>query len=646
MTSQSPIGLTPVSGGDMTIEAALRASAADADSASTGEGAVAKPAIPDHVRADPRFKEFVEELPMEVDLQMRAAEIDRRNLAAAELVAERKRAAEAAAQETMRSDASKPTSSISARRSESVTLGGDMLRHDQRFVLLNLAGRQLNPKSRRPALRILGMFQSPEHARQHVARLQSLGACGDVDLHLVAAQRPFLIPMTREQMQNQEFVLAEIKARQAEYAEYRRSGKESLDKSVESHQQGARGTSAFAAKIKSRQRVNAAREKLLEAAAVAKADNKSIGDVLSARKPSSLMTTAASALPRNARARNAKMRMREAARPDIMKAAAEARKARKAEAEAAKAAEKAAKATESDKTTESDKATESETAIARLGTGDESPEALAATARAREEIAAQSAHEDLRKIVDAVPEAARLASQRFAVVAFLLDYSEAALNLTTDPKPACCVYAAFSSVEDAEKYIETTASRHETDFHLDVVDMYEWLHPEDVDDEQLTEVYRDPELNRIMNARKREKQRLEDFGAFCKAVGQETPLTDVVLKNRETGEVEVSASSVASGWKDITLVQKDSKTGEVLAEQPPEEGRRIITTETPLNEVFKDLNNNDSAGSGSGTSSGFRDGVTPTLAGEDEQKIVAGFAEADSLQDRLMKARAERAAAV
>jgi hypothetical protein len=147
-----------------------------------------------------------------------------------------------------------------------------------------------------------------------------------------------------------------------------------------------------------------------------------------------------------------------------------------------------------------------------------------------------------------------------------------------------------------------------------------------------------------MNARKREKQRLGDFEAFCAAVGQETPTTDVVLKNRETGEVEVSNTNHA-GWNNITLTQHDSKTGEALAEQPPEMGRRVVTTDSNLAEIFGTATEQTPTTQPVQNSTQTNNDVTQAaLVTEpmNDGNLESLVQSADASQDRLMRAKMGR----
>lgn len=598
--------------GDASLETimaagdALEAAGGDVGIATTGEGGGGMPNIPDSVKANPRFTEFTTEMPIGEDMTKRVIEMDRRYEVASELQQKKILAAAAAASTkpplvgdntngANGSSGGGGGASQASRRDVAVTPGGDnMLLPNQQFALINMASRHLNPRSKRPALRILGLFESPQHAHAHASKLHKLGAT-DVDLHMVPAQRPFLIPTSKTM--DAADVLREITARQSEHAEFQARGETSLRSNVTARKQGDTGTSAYAAKIKSRQNTNVAREQMLDAVQQAEIEQRVIGDVLEERLKAKAKANGGgkggggggTTISRAQQAKNlAARRIYAIKHPDVGKAAADVRKAAKGTKPSAKPSDGASNDAKSF----------------------EIPFAL---------------------LAESMPEQAVVLSQRFAVVAFLLDYSERVLKLEADPMPAACVYAAFASVDEAEQYIEKTAGRHETQFHLDVVEMYQWLHPEDVDDNQLTEVYRDPELNKIMNARKREKQRLEDFDAFCKDIKQETPVTEIEVVNRETGETKVT-SNVESGWKNVTLTQQDSKTGEPI-DDAPVIGRRVVSCATTIDEMQQMFP----------APSAEEKAATAADDAAKDIELTKLLASADASQDRLMAARTARA---
>jgi hypothetical protein len=166
MSSEVPVVTTPATEAEAVT-----------DSGGGGGGSV-KPKIPEHVKNDPRFAEFVEEMPVNVDMTMRAEEIDRRYMAATKLHRDANNVTPALDDSTVIEELTRGASNpimaqttLASKRAEAVTFGGEFLRSDQQFVLVNLAGRFLNPRSKRPAVRILGLFPSADHAKAHAAKI-------------------------------------------------------------------------------------------------------------------------------------------------------------------------------------------------------------------------------------------------------------------------------------------------------------------------------------------------------------------------------------------------------------------------------------------------------------------------------------------
>ena len=71
-----------------------------------------------------------------------------------------------------------------------------------------------------------------------------------------------------------------------------------------------------------------------------------------------------------------------------------------------------------------------------------------------------------------------------------------------NPEPGIIIWGLFEDSETAKAWIQNEAQSRVTTCHLDVVDCYEWLHPQDVDVEKVTEVYRSKGLTAVMQKRK------------------------------------------------------------------------------------------------------------------------------------------------
>lgn len=177
-------------------------------------------------------------------------------------------------------------------------------------------------------------------------------------------------------------------------------------------------------------------------------------------------------------------------------------------------------------------------------------------AKALRNIAVKKFKEEERHIAQALGNDARKGGQMWAVVSFLCDSTPEVLAGREDPEPLIRVYGCFPTPEDAETYRKSLADDVKN-YDMDVVMMYEWLFPEDVDLEKLKELYRNENQNEIMNMRKSKKTELASFEKWCKSEGIDAPETIV----EEDGEVSKTSNTtdvinvtIKSG---DALVQKD-----------------------------------------------------------------------------------------
>ena len=74
------------------------------------------------------------------------------------------------------------------------------------------------------------------------------------------------------------------------------------------------------------------------------------------------------------------------------------------------------------------------------------------------------------------------------------------------------VYRCCSSEAEADAFIRNVAAGEVTDFDIDVVNSCEWVYPQQASGEKIRkEVYRDPELGKIMTSHKTSGSRVADF---------------------------------------------------------------------------------------------------------------------------------------
>jgi hypothetical protein len=121
----------------------------------------------------------------------------------------------------------------------------------------------------------------------------------------------------------------------------------------------------------------------------------------------------------------------------------------------------------------------------------------------------------------AIPRNSEVRMQHFAVVSFILDDDEPD---DSKQEPAVLVWGVTETECAAKDLIKTDLADEAPDVHLDVVAMYEWLYPTEVDPEQIAEEYRDVRLDELMQHRKTESRRVASFRKKCAAEGYEAPL--------------------------------------------------------------------------------------------------------------------------
>ncbi len=117
-----------------------------------------------------------------------------------------------------------------------------------------------------------------------------------------------------------------------------------------------------------------------------------------------------------------------------------------------------------------------------------------------------------------VPRAAELRTQSVAVVSILPDVEEESPELQ---QPALLLWDVFDSDGAARDAIKSMLATVARDVHLDVVLMYEWLPLTGLDLQQIKEEFRDESLTNIMQARKDEGLRVEQYRVLCEQRGQE-----------------------------------------------------------------------------------------------------------------------------
>jgi hypothetical protein len=119
--------------------------------------------------------------------------------------------------------------------------------------------------------------------------------------------------------------------------------------------------------------------------------------------------------------------------------------------------------------------------------------------------------------------------QHFAVVSVLHDHAE---PVPDEQQPGVCIWAVFDTEKEALAHVRENLSKKVFEYHLDIVALYEWLFPTNVDLSQLEEEYRTPELDEIMRHRKKEKENVENFRRLCEQRNEVVP--EIVIGSDHT----------------------------------------------------------------------------------------------------------------
>lgn len=122
-----------------------------------------------------------------------------------------------------------------------------------------------------------------------------------------------------------------------------------------------------------------------------------------------------------------------------------------------------------------------------------------------------------------VPRNAEVRNQVVAVISVLLD-ADVAL---AEAQPGVVVWGIYESEEAAKTAITRRHALTVTDMHLEVVQLYEWLCPAEVQRnlDDIEEVFRDETLTELIRQRKNEKRNVKAFRNMCGE--RAAPLIDV-----------------------------------------------------------------------------------------------------------------------
>lgn len=174
-----------------------------------------------------------------------------------------------------------------------------------------------------------------------------------------------------------------------------------------------------------------------------------------------------------------------------------------------------------------------------------------------------------------------LRNQKVAVISIIDDITQTVLKGIEDPEPIIIIWGCFEDEDQAKHYIYYTSQEKVRDVSLDIVNMYEWVFPTKIDVENIQEKYRDETLDKVMKARKTNKNNVLKFEEWQKQQGMDVPTLEInAHKDEKSGdivtkvkqlekpgtEMEVAVPSRSNG-KFETLTHNRNKFNEYVFEQ-------------------------------------------------------------------------------
>ncbi len=124
-----------------------------------------------------------------------------------------------------------------------------------------------------------------------------------------------------------------------------------------------------------------------------------------------------------------------------------------------------------------------------------------------------------------------LRGQKFAIIIILMDVSKDVLAGKDDAEPAVLIIDCLDTLREAEEYMGTLKN-YVFYTNIFIVDMYEWLAPDDIVMDEINEKYRNPEQDRLMREKKNQKYELEKYEKEQELEGKEIKAIEVTKESK------------------------------------------------------------------------------------------------------------------
>ena len=208
-------------------------------------------------------------------------------------------------------------------------------------------------------------------------------------------------------------------------------------------------------------------------------------------------------------------------------------------------------------------------------TGKTSKNRKHAHTKVRESIIKKKFTEDVgdMDISDPLHSNIKISGQEYVVIMVMLDKTPH----NAVKEPAIAILAAFNTEMDAEHYAKYTAASQYPDSDISVVCICSWCFPENIDYEQVKEVYRNEKLNDIMSTRKTQQQMSKQFEQWCTENKQSPNYIDV-----ETDKIPDNKTKHIADVMTVTKIEEghDEETQKTVDQETQDTTQKTIDQET------------------------------------------------------------------
>jgi hypothetical protein len=183
---------------------------------------------------------------------------------------------------------------------------------------------------------------------------------------------------------------------------------------------------------------------------------------------------------------------------------------------------------------------------------------------------------------DKYPRELEVRNQNFVAIRIVHDIRKQVLECLKEDEPVIIIDGVFETEAGVKQWIENVGAQNVLHEVLEGVDMYQWLHPADVDTKKVPMKYRDAELNTIMQAKESEAGRLSKFERWQAAQAELKALEAKVPKAEPTPEEAAAATATPEQQVSVPVVDDSASSSSAAVELSTAPFGRPVGTEEPV----------------------------------------------------------------